>query len=866
MQKNLIYSSDPLEASQQTSYPGNEQAGYEELLSDPSAYDTPNNNVYGNRHFNENLALHLDDGTLQRIGGELTEAIQNDDDARQKWLRINTQGIEYLGIGGDRNKNVYSAGSTDVFAVTLMKATLNACAEIYTNIFPASGFIETEVLGEITTSQEKHANRIKELMNYVITDVMEEYKADKKQGILWMILEGSVFTKVYIDRLKDKPAAPYIRASDVIIDAGATSLEDAERISCYFTLSERALEERFIQGEWRRQHIEMADLQAPPIHQKVDQKIGVMPNVDETSKYYAFYESFTYSDFESKGRKLPYLVIKDKNSNSVVGLYRNWEEFDPKFRAKKYLVQHKYFTGFNIYGLGLIHLALGLAKAETDIQQEILKAAQLSNAPSLLMKSTLRSEKTQIDIKPGSLNQFQSFDSDLPSSLMPLPFRGPDAAFMQLKENLANDINAFSVFRNIDPKEMPANMPAATMVGVLSTLHTLENSLMNDLYDSFRKEFQLLYNVIGEWLPDTGYPFKMAGSQGVIMKNDFSPNVSIKPVMDPNISSNSYKLIVGDALLNLAKESPDLYNMREIHKRLLTSMKVSNIDELLQPEPEENPPPPPERDPLSENEVVMKGEPIKAYKDQDHQSHRLVHQNLIDQLSNDTSEDHSDIIAQLKSHNQEHKTFEYMIHMEQITGIQLPEDPTQIPLDMQNQIAQQAAAALSQEKEQQEAQNPAPIDPNAILMEEVRVKEKEVDVRSAENQTKLQIDQLKIENEARKDDMKLQIELKRLELEERRLILEEKKLMIEHEDSIRKSQVEAARIELDQERTHLEAESKAYDATLKHEGDKEIAYAKIASEDEKNHLDAETKSFDSTLNFEKDIKDKNKFIQSTQGV
>lgn len=852
----------PQQASMQTAYPGNEQAGYEEQLGDFSIDAIPDEGILSSDpRFHENLANYLDEGILRRIGSDLTEAIENDDSARQKWLRVITDGIDYLGIGGDRAKSVYTAKSSDIFAPTLLKATLNAAAEIYTNLFPASGFAQAEVLGVVGEDMEEHAERVKMMFNFVLNDVMTSYKQDKKQGFLWMILEGSVFTKVYLDRLKDKPAAPYIRASDVIIDAGATSLDDAERISHYYTLSNRALEERFNRGDWRRTHIENEDLQSNVVQRKVDMKVGVSPNMDETNKYHALYETYTYRDLRGfehldadgnpSGRLLPYIITKDKNSDAVVSIYRNWDEHDSLFRPKKYMVHHKYFTGFNIYGFGLFHLCLGLAKAETEIQQQLIKAAQLANAPSLLQQSGLRNEKTQIDIRPGSINQFQTFDSNIRDAILPLPFNEPSQVLMQLKDVIAQSITDLSVAREIKPEDISGNMPASSMMGILSTMHILENSLLNDLYDSFRIEFQLIYGLLGEWLPEEGYPFSVPGHEGTIMKSDFAPNIAIKPVLDPNISSNAYKLIIGEGIMSLAGQSPDLYDMREVHKRLLTSMQVPDIDQILKPK-EEEAPPPPEQDPISENKCVMSGEPIKSYKVQDHASHITVHQSLCDVLAQDQTNDNSSMIAELKSHIQEHKTFQYVIHMEMITGIQIPDDPTQIPPDIQNAIAQKAAQELQQEQQQQQEQNPPPPDPNVVMMEDIRVKEKAIDAKTEESQASNELEHMKIQSEAEHEQMKIQLQMQEAELAEHQLRLDELKLQLQHEEMQLRMQVEYAKIEAAQHKAGSDTQSKLVESQMKIESDHLINERKIASDEDKAELDAQTKAYSATLNFEKD--------------
>ena len=263
------------------------------------------------------------------------------------------------------------------------------------------------------------------------------------------------------------------------------------------------------------------------------------------------------------------------------------------------------------------------------------------------------------------------------------------------------------------------------------------------------------------------------------------------------------------------------------------------------------PPPPAEMDPISENKTVMEGNPIKPYKTQDHTSHIIVHNNAIDLLNNDQTIDHTNIIAELKSHIQAHTTLQYIINMELMTGLQFPDDPTQIPQEMQNEIAIKAAQKVKEEKEKQLALNPPPPDPNEILMEENRIKEKAIDAKSHETLSRLNLDEIKMNKEAENESLKLQIQLKQLDLTDKELMIQEKKLMVTQEEIQLKLRLELEKIKLGENKTDLETQSKAFDSTLKYQKDQEMNNAKIASEEQKSSLDAQSKAFDSTLDFEK---------------
>ncbi len=357
---------------------------------------------------------------------------------------------------------------------------------------------------------------------------------------------------------------------------------------------------------------------------------------------------------------------------------------------------------------------------------------------------------------------------------------------------------------------------------------------------------------MGEWLPEEGYPFKVVGGDHVMMKSDFSPDFAIRPVLDPNVSSDLYKSVINQGIMELAGQNPELYDIREVHRRILSTMKVSDMDKILLPK-QDDAPPPPEMDPISENKTVMESNPIKAYKVQDHESHTVVHKNLVqtlsDQMQADSTQDNSQMIAALKAHIQEHDTFAYVINMEMNTGIELPDDPTQIPSNVQNQIAIQAAQSIQQQAQQEAEQNPQ-IDPNQILMEENRIKEKEADNKAAEDQARLEFDYQRLQSDAQNEQMKLQIQQQEIEFKAQQLEVERMKLELQAQEMQMRMDVEMAKIHADSAKADQAIESKAFDSTLRYQSEQERDNAKIASDAEKSALDAQSKAYSDSLAFE----------------
>jgi len=848
--------------SEETDFPGDIQAGYMEQFGDPRIINFPLRvpSYIGHTDFNENLALHVDEGELNQLGQHLSDAIKADDDARQKYLRTIRDAVEYLGIGNDRYKNGNYAKGSDIYAPTLLKiATFNA-SKLHSNLFPSQNFVESKTWGQINEDVEDQAYRMKEFANYMLEDVMEDYFEDKEQALFWMAISGNVFTKPYLDNAKDIPVCPYIRTEDIIINSGASGISNAERVTYRYTLSKRLIEQKFNSRVWRRVYVEDYDGQEDIVRQKIESKVGVETQVEDTNKIGCFDECMCYWDLNGfnhtdkyenyTGRLLPYIVTKDKSNNNIVDIRRNWNKNDPRLRPIRRIIQWKYFSGWGPYGFGLAHLMLGLARCETEILQQLILAAKLSNAPSLLQNTIHKNERGQINVAPGVINQVATFDNNIQNAFMPLPFKEPSGVLMQLMDKVTDAMNDQSAATDFSPEQLPSNTGELLTAAIISTSHILENSTMKGLYRSFKGELKLLYNIFAEWLPESPYPFDVPGGSHVIMREDFTPNIRISPTIDPNCASTLHQITMAESLLNLAQQNPDLYDIRSIHKRILSALKIENPDQVLMPDPDEDEIP--ELDFISDNARALRGEPIKAYPTQDHDAHIIGKQDMIDKLSNDESQDYSKVIAALNANITEHKVYKYLANMQALIGKQLPDDVASIPEQMQNSISMQAAQALLVEKEKEDKKNPPPIDPNEVMMEELSVKRYEAEVKSQQIQVNLQIEEAKIQKQNEKDIIDQQIRIKELEVKDKQLQIEQYKLQIQEREMELKAQIEMAKVQQADKKADLDIQAKTYDTTLKHESEKEIEEAKLEESVRKTDMESQNKAFDSALNYEQE--------------
>ena len=822
--------------------------------------------------FYENLAFHYDDSILDKIGRDIKEMVDKDEQDREGWLSIQKQGIQHMGLGNARSQLDDQSDTTNIYAPSLTTSSVQVANSLYSKFFPPNGFCQTTILGSTDEELEDMADRIKDGMTELVDNIMPEYKPDRKQGFLWMVSCGSIFVKPYIDKLRNKPAAPFIRPEDIIVNSTATCLEDAERITHRFQLSKRIVDQYFSAGLWKERTLEVSEVQTNMPSYQANADTGVRDSDDDEDKRYSFDETLWYMNMDDYDRTLhvdrteqhPYIVVRDRMSDRVVAIYRHWDPEDKLFKAKQHIIQHRFMPGFNIYGLGIFQLCLGLARAETDLFQQLIKALRLSNNPALLMATGLKSERSQYDTTPGGLTMFQTFDKTIGDSLMPAPFKEPSPMYLDLLDRITKTINDRCITNQMRPEDIPTNVSTTTMMGIMSLMQIQESALMNELYDSFKKEFQILFTLFGEWLPDEEYPFLVPGAERKIMKTDFTSNIAIRPTVDPNQASQTFQLVTNEALLQLAQSQPELYNMRFIHKRILTSMNINNIDEIMTPE-EQDPLP---IDPVSENMHIRMGEPVKAYKIQDHDAHIMVHSDMLMRLKADQENDNSEAIGALESHIREHKNFAYLLEMERASGKEIPENPEELTPTQQNKIAKDVAETLAERQEEFAANNPPPIDPNQVVMEELRVEMEKLnlekikaEMKAQEAQAKMNIEMQRMQIDAQVKQAELALgerkeinEEKRIEIELMRIRIEEQKLQLLMREQDVKLQLGIGELEVEDKKRASMMESKAYDATLRYDNqsDKEVEYAKIQADRDKAELDAEVKSYDATLDFNKE--------------
>lgn len=702
----------------------------------------------------ENLALTLDPGVLRKIGSSLQRAIEDDLESRKEWEGMLVEGLSQLGLTYEEKEFPFS-GACGVYSSAFMQAVITFVSNAAAELLPPDGPTLCTIRGQSTPELDDQADRVTAWMNLYLTKLAPEYYPDWEQALMWLAIYGNVFKKVYQDPILERPVTPYVKPQDLIVNYGTVSLASATRVTHVLHMTKKDIKLRQQSGFYADISLTAQNdlLQDPSeISEKLNEISGFSPPDFEYTQDYKLYECHADLEIEGlnhendKGEKtgipLPYLVTLESETGTVLALYRNWREDDTTFRKRNYFVQGCYFPGLGFYGLGLAHLTGGNAKASTMIQRQLIDAGTLSNFPGGLRAKGMRLETNNVRVGPTEFVEIDTGGLPIDQAVMMMPYKDPSSIMYEMKKELEQTTLQLAGAVNQPYGDFNPNAPVGTTLALLEQSHRVQSGVMRRLHRAMGEELQLIFDLFGEHLPQKPYPFQVPGGSHVIMRKDFHPTLSIQPVSDPNISNSTQRLVRAEAILKFAQGNPELHDLREAYDHVYRELKVSaeEIEKILPP-----PQPPQETvplDPLTENQNVTQGKPVKAALWQNHEAHIQVHSLLIG------TGGPSD--PALQAHIQEHQAYQQQVEIQQKIPQKLPDDLTKLPPEVQNQIAAQMAHAAEQiQKEQQAQQPPPPVDPGTAMM-------KDIEMKAHANEQKLQIEQMKIQMDAQFKQMQLQ--------------------------------------------------------------------------------------------------------------
>ena len=575
-----------------------------------------------------NLAEVIDEGVLGEISSELRGLYEEDMESRSDWEEGYTKGLDLLGIKYTERTQPFE-GASGVTHPLISESVTQFQAQAYKELLPAGGPVKTQVLGAKTAEKEAQASRVKNFMNYQVTEIMEEFDPDTDQMLFYLPLSGSTFKKVYFDPTKGRAVSAFVPAEDLVVPYSASDLATAPRVTHTVRMDGNQVRKMQVAGIYRDVEIsEFDDEQDNPVRDKVSELEGISKGyTDEMHTLLEMHVDLDLEGFEDigpdgepTGIKLPYIVTMDYGSGEVLSITRNYDQGDPLKRKRQYFVHYKFLPGLGFYGFGLIHMIGGLGRAATSILRQLIDAGTLANLPSGFKARGIRIRNEDEPLAPGEFRDLDAPGGDIRNSIIPLPFKEPSGTLAQLLGSLIEGGRRFvSIADQQIGEGQRGDMPVGTTVALLERGMKVMSAIHKRLHYAQKNEFRLLARILAENLPPV-YPYEVAGAPSEIKAQDFDGRVDVIPVSDPNIFSMSQRVTLAQTQLQLAQSNPQIHNLYEAYKRMYQALEVQNIDEILPARKEPQP-----TSPSIENAKALQGEILTAFQEQDHDAHIITH-------------------------------------------------------------------------------------------------------------------------------------------------------------------------------------------------------------------------------------------------
>ena len=722
----------------------------------------PEEEKEGLENFYSNLAEFMTEGELDEVSGDLVDSFESDKRSRKDWEQTYKTGLDLLGLKIE-NRTEPWPGACGVFHPILTEATVRFQSEAIMETFPPSGPVKTKIVGKEDKFADKAADRVKDYMNFVLTEKMFNYRSEHERMLWSLPLTGSAFKKIYYDEYLKRPEAMFVAADDFVAPYGASDLESCERFTHVMRKTKNEIRKLMVAGFYRD-----VDLEDPPeltiddVKKNEAEAQGIDIVKDDR---YLLLEMNVNLDIETDPYRaegeieIPYVVTIEKYTGRILSIYRNWDEEDDTYRRRMHYVKYDYVPGFGFYSYGLIHLIGGHAKSATSLLRQLIDAGTLANLPGGLKTRGMRIKGDETPIMPGEFR-----DVDLPSGKIQeniafLPYKEPSQTLLALFDKIVEQGRSMAAVADLKIADVDQNTPVGTTLAVLERMLKIMSAVQARMHATLKKEFGLLKAIISE-TPPTQYEYNVDPSRMVKME-DFE-RVDIIPVSDPNASTFSQRLLQYQAVMQLSQQRPDIYDIPFLHRSMVRMIGLENADKIV-PDKDNVP----YRDPVSENALVLQGKPVKAFIEQDHEAHIKVHTSAVQdpkirQLVGQSPQANA-IMAAMQAHIAEHLGFEYRNQIEMAMGISIPPLGAEMPPEMEVQLSrlmadaaqkvlQKSEADAAMKAQQAQAQDPL----NQIQREELAIKAADVERKTKKDESDAILNSARIALEQAKLDQTAQ--------------------------------------------------------------------------------------------------------------
>lgn len=719
----------------------------------------PEDESVGDEEFDANLAEHMEESALATLASDLIQLVDADIASRKDWSEMYVKGLEVLGMKYEERAEPWM-GACGVYSPILTEAAIRFQSEMITETFPAQGPVKTQIIGEVTNENEEAAERVRDDMNYRLTDEMIEYRPEHERLLYSLGLAGAAFKKVYYDPTLERQVSMYIAAEDIIMPYGASNIYNAERVTHIMRKTENELKKLMAAGFYREVELGEPIRNFTDIEKKKAEEQGYSLNDDDRYPVLEIHVDYDLPGYESEdGVAYPYIITIERGTQKILSIRRNWKEGDRRHLKRQHFVQYTYVPGFGAYGLGFIHIVGGYARAGTALIRQLVDAGTLSNLPGGLKTRGLRVKGDDTPIAPGEFRDVDIPSGALRDNIMPLPYKEPSQVLAALLDKITDEGRRLAAIADLNISDMSAQAPVGTTLAILERQLKTMSAVQARVHASLKMEFKLLKQIIRDYMPPD-YSYVPVGGDRAAKQSDYDM-VEVIPVSDPNASTMAQRIMQYQAALQLAQGAPQIYDLPQLHRQMLEVLGIKNAEKLVPVEDDQKP-----RDPVSENMSFLTGKPTKAFIYQDHQAHIATHMSLMQdpmimQMIGQSPMGQQ-MGAAVMAHIAEHMAFAYRNQIEQQLGV--PMTPPDAELDPQTEVqlsrlvaqaAQQLLQSNVQKAQQAQAQQQMQDPMLQMQQAELQLRAQELQRKEQDSMRDFQIAQekLKLERERLAADM-----------------------------------------------------------------------------------------------------------------
>ena len=747
--------------------------------------------------FDTNLAETLEEGVLNELADDLVGMISADIESRKDWADTYVKGLDVLGFKYEERTDPWE-GASGVYSTVLAEAAIRFQAETMSETFPAAGPVRTKIIGVEDKDKEEASSRVKADMNYELTERMVEYRPEHERLLYSLGLAGSAFKKVYFDPNINRQVALYIPAEDVVVPYGASTIESAERVTHVMRKTKNELKKLQAGGFYR--DVELGEPQTfhTDIEERKAEEGGYSLTDDDRYSLYEIHADLVIEGVDEDDDEIakPYVVTIERGSNEVLAIRRNWNEEDDLMLKRQHFVHYVYVPGFGFYGLGLIHIIGGYARAGTSLIRQLVDAGTLANLPGGLKARGLRIKGDDTPIEPGEWKDVDVPSGSIRDNIMPLPYKEPSQTLLALLNQITTEGRRLGAISDMNISDMSANAPVGTTLALLERTLKPMAAVQARVHYTMKQEFKLLKAIMAEHAP-AEYSYEPLRGEQTARRADYEM-VDVIPVSDPNSSTMAQRVVQYQAVLQMSQQAPQIYDLPQLHRQMIEVLGVKNADKLVPTTDDIRP-----TDPVSENMNNLNGKPMKAFIYQDHDAHMAAHQSfmqdpMIAQVMGQNPQAQR-MAAALQAHIAEHLAFKYRKSMEEKIGAPLPNPNAELPEDMEVNLARlmaQAGQQLTQQGQQQAAQQQAQQkaqDPVVQMQQaELQIKQQEVQRKMQKDQMDMQDAQMDMQLQAQRDQMDMQAKQAELQL----------KAQVSQQDA----QIDQAELQIKQQELEIDAQ------------------------------------------------------------